>query len=146
MSTHKSHGLISIIYTDGSATAAIKDGGAGIYIQHTNGKSDTVSVATGKYCTNYKAEYEAIMTALKVIEESPEDCPQIVILTDALSVLQALEHHQLPELSEVLSRMSQTRQIARQWIPAHCGIPGNEKADKLAKLGAEGDQHMNHIS
>ena len=30
------------IYTDGSATAAIKDGGAGIYIQHTNGRSDSV--------------------------------------------------------------------------------------------------------
>ncbi|XP_060571271.1 ribonuclease H-like [Ruditapes philippinarum] len=89
------------IYTDGSATAAIKDGGAGIYIQHTNSRSDTIS---------------------------------------------ALEHHQLPELSEVLSRMSQTRQIALQWIPAHCGIPGNEKADELAKLGAEGDQPMNHIS
>jgi len=86
------------------------------------------------------------MTALRVIEESPEDCPQTVILTDTLSVLQALENHQLPDLSKVLSRMSQTRQVALQWIPAHCGIPGNEKADELAKLGAECVQHKNHIS
>ena len=50
------------------------------------------------------------MTVLRAIEESPEDCPQTVILTDALSVLQTLENHQLPDLSKVLSRMSQTRQ------------------------------------
>jgi ribonuclease HI len=134
------------IYTDGSATAAVKDGGAGIYIQHTSGRIDTVSVATGKHCTNYKAEYEAMVTALGMIEETLEDCWQIVILTDALSVLQALENHKLPVLSEVLSRMSNTRKIALQWIPAHCGIPGNEKADELAKLGAEGDQPVNKIS
>ena len=55
----------------------------------SNRRSDSVSVATGKHCTNYKAEYEAIMTALRVIEESPEDCPQT-----------ALENHQLPGLSK----------------------------------------------
>ena len=32
------------------------------------------------------------------------------------------------------------RRIFLQWIPAHCGIPGNELADQLAKSGARMDQ------
>ena len=27
-----------------------------------------------------------------------------------------------------------------QWIPSHCGVSGNEKADKLAKQGAKDEQ------
>ena len=30
--------------------------------------------------------------------------------------------------------------IVLQWIPSHCGIPGNEKANELAKKGRSVDQ------
>ena len=33
-----------------------------------------------------------------------------------------------------------------QWIPAHCGVSGNEHADRLAKKGASSDQPDNSIS
>ena len=36
--------------------------------------------------------------------------------------------------------------IVLQWIPAHCGISGNEEADRLAKAGAERDQSDNAMS
>ena len=133
-------------YIDGSATAAIQDGGAGVFICHTTGRTETVSVATGKHCTNYKAEVEAIMQALTIIKESTEDCSQVIILTDALSVLEALLNCKLPSLSRILGQLCNTRRMALQWIPAHCGIPGNEKADKLAKHGAGGIQPQNNIS
>ena len=46
--------------TDGSATKAITDGGAGIIIQYPSGATQTASSATGKHCTNCRAETEAL--------------------------------------------------------------------------------------
>ena len=33
-----------------------------------------------------------------------------------------------------------------QWVPAHCGITGNEKADQVAKQGAQKEQSQNQES
>ena len=48
------------VYTDGSATKAITDGGAGSIIQYPSGATQTASSATGKHCTKYRAETEAL--------------------------------------------------------------------------------------
>ena len=37
-------------------------------------------------------------------------------------------------------------QLMLQWIPGHCDLPGNEKADKLAKEGAKQEQPNNPAS
>ena len=39
---------------------------------------------------------------------------------------------------DALVRLSEngTRQIRLQWVPSHCGLDGNEKADTLAKAAA----------
>ena len=39
------------VYTDGSETKAITDGGAGIIIQYPSGATPTASSDTGKHCT-----------------------------------------------------------------------------------------------
>ena len=44
------------IYTDGSATDAIQDGGAGSIIYLPDGDTIESATATGKLCTNYAAE------------------------------------------------------------------------------------------
>ena len=54
------------VYTDGSATNVIQDGGAGIAIQHPNGFTETASAATGTQCSNCRAESEGLMNAVKM--------------------------------------------------------------------------------
>ena len=67
---------------------------------------------------------------------------QVVLLTDALSVLQAVTNNKLPQWEQVLHNIKCLRTVL-QWIPSHCGVEGNEDADKMAKLGAKGDQKKN---
>ena len=68
------------------------------------------------------------------------------LLSDALSLLQAYQNHKLPNLTKALQQVAATRRAVLQWIPAHCGISGNEQADILTKEGARGEQHANNVS
>uniref|UniRef100_A0A0B7BN25 RNase H type-1 domain-containing protein n=1 Tax=Arion vulgaris TaxID=1028688 RepID=A0A0B7BN25_9EUPU len=86
---------------------------------------------TGKFCSNYTAEAQALIQAAIMINNSNSDCQQVVFFTDALSVLQALQSNH-PSLRKELSKISTNKRVTLQWVPSHCGVPGNEKADKLA--------------
>ena len=134
------------VYTDGSATNAVANGGAGVLIKYPGGQTETASVPAGRHCTNYRAETEALVQAASMVQAAADPCQQVVFLSDALSVLQALENDKLPHLTEALQEVSRTRRAILQWIPAHCGIPGNEGADELAKQGAQEDQPANSVS
>ena len=54
------------VFTDGSATEAVKKGGSGIYITHPNGNIETHSLAAGETCTNFRAEATALLAALQI--------------------------------------------------------------------------------
>ena len=58
-------------------------------------------------------------------------------------MLQALEANNpdpgLAELKHQLSTLSKKSDVL-QWIPAHCWVKGNDKADELAKEGRQLDQ------
>ena len=55
------------VYTDGSATNAETDGGAGIYAKFPDQPTEAMCLATGKFCSNYKAEVEALSKAAEVV-------------------------------------------------------------------------------
>ena len=65
---------------------------------------------------------------------------KFVLLSDAKSVLQALNiqgYQKFPKVNQLLAEVeSVSDRLVLQWIPGHCHIKGNEKADSLAKEGS----------
>ena len=129
--------------TDGSAENAVWNGEAGVYIQYAGRKEDKVSLVTGLNSTNFKAKAEALKTVAAHIEVSTHASPNVVLLTDALSVLQALQSNrdtELNDLSAALASLCRGHAVTLQWIPSHFNVPCNEAADSLAKDGTTKEQ------
>jgi ribonuclease HI len=40
------------------------------------------------------------------------------------------------ECLDALSVLANQNELSLMWVPEHCGIPGNEQADKLARRGS----------
>ena len=115
------------------------------YYQHFI-EMQSASIPAGKYCSNYMAEIQALVQVASVVRDSSNEWQQVVFLSDALSVLEATAGDKLPCLAESLHEVAQHKLIVLQWVPAHCVLPGNEKADELAHLGAKGGQQDNSIT
>ena len=133
------------VYTDGSATNAIGDSGAGSTIYLQGGQQIKHSVATGKHCTNYGAEIKALEQGAKAIDDLTDQTTDVLFITDSRFALDALHNQSEPHLSRIVNSILEKR-VVLQWIPAHCGINGNEIADKLAEKGAAMTQHDNPIT
>ena len=95
--------------------------------------------ATGKTCTNVKADLMVIQKALLHIRDEPVN--QVVILRlpncppkTQGDVKDALTHDIIHALTLSVPV------VTLQWIPAHCQVHGNEVADALAKSGGQAEQ------
>ena len=85
----------------------------------------------------------ALEEAEAILERSERANNNVMFLKDALSVLQSIksnkdkkQHSNFTKLTDLSKRYNTTL----QWIPAHCGLRGNELADTLAKQGAHLEQ------
>ena len=74
----------------------------------------------------------------------------MVIFTNVLTVLQAIQSSSKKEANPLNASLqfliSTVHKAVLQWVPAYCGIRGNERVDKLAKDGALKHQVQSRVT
>ena len=101
-----------------------------------------MEVAAGGLCSSTRAELFALRAALERVRDEPPPAP-LVACSDsraALSLLSAGAAAQTTTIGAAIWRtlldIAERRQVTLQWVPAHCGLAENERADALAKQAA----------
>ena len=132
-------------WTDGSASGGIADGGAGALISYPDDTTEELRTPAGRLCSSFRAELVALHSAATFLMEHPlHPSDPIVFCTDSLSALTALRSGPAAQRSllgveiwkKITSLANANRPIHLQWVPSHCGIGGNERADVLAREAA----------
>ena len=139
------------IYTDGSAVDAVRNGGAGVFMQFPDGRRSSKMMPTGKVSTNFRSEACALLEAARTLNIEQTLAPNTVILTDCKSMLQSVQgsrdRSQLFEnIRRELTMLHSKTNLVLQWIPSHCGLHGNEEADRLSKEDSNQEQQDHPVS
>ena len=128
----------------------MKNGGSGVYIRYPDGDTTSLSVPGRLQCSNYLAEILAICTAAEHLLQSGKQMGNITIFTDSLSTLQALNSadpdQMIQGLHSCLAKLTAQHSVSLLWVPAHVGLTGNERADRLAKTGSQASQTQNPVT
>ena len=129
------------IYTDGSKNAAgmVGSGVATYYDPELPPQERFFHL--GKYLSVFQSEVYALEKAVEEILNAYWKDKRIIIHTDSRSALQALTSNvitskQVWRLRSLLEIVCRGNDITLRWIKAHADHVGNEKADELAKKGA----------
>ncbi|GIY87029.1 RNase H domain-containing protein [Caerostris darwini] len=135
--------MLNILYPDPEWLRILTDrsllskAGAGVFSEIF---SFYVPVGRG---TAFDGEIAAIRTALYQLQCHLEKFTRVVILCDSRAALLAIVSNNNPKTQDILdcryhpeNLASLEKTIVLQWVSAPCGVPGNEKADFLAKMGA----------
>ena len=141
------------IWTDGSARESNKDGGSGVLIQLENRDTVSASFPAGTLTSSFRSEMIAIKEALVlVLQLKTNEDKEIRLCTDSKSALDKLRNLRnaprdatTQETWNLACRVARTSHLTLQWVPSHCGIDGNEQADRLANEGTSKHQAQRPI-
>ena len=87
-------------------------------------------------CSIFTAELCGILNGIIIANSAHSD--RFVIFCDSLSALQVVDHYESthPLINKIINWLNKLQRKGKVikfcWCPAHVGIPGNERADKLA--------------
>ena len=136
---------VAVIFTDGSRQ---EDGAAGAgYTIRLPGEEDECHADYLGKCDNNEAEMEAILRSIRrLLQRFREGWRgQAVLFSDSAGCLGYLlagwgtkvRKAMARETRRLYNRVKALFSLRLYWIRGHAGIPGNEKADKLANKGAK---------
>ena len=111
-----------------------------------SGESREIRVAAGSLLSSTRAERMAIRTALEEVSTVAGDLATgpVVLCTDSQAALTTVAGGPRTQTarrgatvwSSLRSITERGQRVTLQWVPAHCGIPGNERGDDLAREAA----------
>ena len=131
------------VYTDGAVVE--ERGAAGVYIIDSEGNEFLTNKSeAGIICTSFRAEMMAIKNAFVLLfkEFKPPENASVLFVSDSSSALMELEKGGTKQKTRLGSRIWQFIEFFNnkfktkfifQHVFSHCGIVGNEEADKLAQ-------------
>ncbi len=123
-----------IIYTDGSAVEGCRQGGAAAVVKMLTDppRTEIIMKKGAEFTSSFEEESQAMIAAANWISENCDHRSRALILTDSQSVCRALQgaDHEIEHVRSALE--SSPAELTIQFVPGHCGIPGNEEADQAA--------------
>ena len=136
------------VYTDGSAKEGVWCGGASAVV--TRGtpvcpeKVEVRRRAAGLVCSSYQAEVCALGEALSWLREHASEWGSAMVVSDSQAGLRALKGAGSKRLGAGLAKVARIgRELGEEgkrltfvWVSGHCGVPGNEWADREANAAA----------
>ena len=135
------------VYTDGSKLD--NQVGIGIAIYKKDKLVKTISKALPNQATVFQAEICAIGTAAEELDKMKleETRDGIKFFVDSQAALLALQSDTITSTTveqaiKKLNNLGIKHKITLNWVKAHVGLEGNEKADQLAKEGSKSNQTM----
>ena len=138
------------VYTDGACKGNPGPGGWGVYIQSNEDEKELYG--GNPETTNNQMEMQAALEALKHLKDEDE---VIELYTDSNYLKQGITEwiHKWKknnwktaakkpvanrDLWIEISDLNEKMTVEWNWVKGHAGDPGNERADELANIGAEG--------
>ena len=140
MATICSYGPLNLtIFTDGSAVGGTDDGGYAAVVFRGTLASLELIAAESRRGARLTSSFDAEVSALKLAVEwlIAHGTPgRSMICSDSRAALATLQSGAVGSSSEVNQLRSLLREVPGvvhfQWVPGHCGLNGNEFADRAA--------------